>query len=176
MIMISVRDNGVALVLLMAYFGSRYCEAFSTVPCSPAAQCQYRSRPVMYAIGPLAITKKLADPKGYNQVVENKMKKDGLTRQQAEDEYNQFLENPPFYYALDKKEEYYKSLGYKDMFDGMIGEAEKEGKGDEVRERLAKFRQQSVLKAAGVLITFVVVFYLARLEYWKDPGSFLPGI
>jgi hypothetical protein len=58
----------------------------------------------------------------------------------------------------------------------MIGEAEKEGRGDEVRERIAKFRQQSVLKAAGVLITFVVTFLLARAEYWKDPDMFLPGI
>jgi hypothetical protein len=67
--------------------------------------------------GPLAQAKKLTDPKGYERVVQTKMKQDGLTRQQAEDDYNQFLENPPFYYALDKKEEYYKSLGYKDMFE-----------------------------------------------------------
>ena len=127
-------------------------------------------------MGPLARARKLSDPKEYERVVQSKMKKEGLTRQQAEDEYNTFLENPPFYYALDKKEQYYKSLGYKDMFEGMIGEAEKEGKGDEVRARLTKFKQQSVLKAAGVLITFATIYYFARVEYWKDPSAFLPGI
>ena len=128
------------------------------------------------APGPIATAKKLADPAGYNKVIETKMKQENLTRQQAEDEYNQFLENPPFYYALDKKEEYYKSLGYKDLFEGMIGEAEKEGKGEEVRGRIEKFRLQSKFKAAAVLITFCVVFYLARQEYWNDPDNFLPGI
>ena len=45
----------------------------------------------------------MMDPKEYNRIVEQKMAQEGLTRQQAEAEYNQFLENPPFYYALDKK-------------------------------------------------------------------------
>jgi hypothetical protein len=57
----------------------------------------------MARMGPLARAKKMMDPDEYNRVVEQKMAQDGLTRQQAEAEYNQFLENPPFYYALDKK-------------------------------------------------------------------------
>ena len=57
----------------------------------------------MAQMGPVARAKKMANPKEYNRIVEQKMEMDGLTRQQAEAEYNQFLENPPFYYALDKK-------------------------------------------------------------------------
>jgi len=57
----------------------------------------------MARMGPLARAKKMMDPEEYNRAVEQKMAQDGLTRQQAEAEYNQFLENPPFYYALDKK-------------------------------------------------------------------------
>ena len=57
----------------------------------------------MAQMGPVARAKKLMDPKEYNRIVEQKMAQEGLTRQQAEAEYNQFLENPPFYYALDKK-------------------------------------------------------------------------
>lgn len=57
----------------------------------------------MAQMGPVARAKKMIDPKEYNRIVEQKMAQEGLTRQQAEAEYNQFLENPPFYYALDKK-------------------------------------------------------------------------
>jgi hypothetical protein len=57
----------------------------------------------MAQMGPVARAKKMANPQEYNRIVEQKMEMEGLTRQQAEAEYNQFLENPPFYYALDKK-------------------------------------------------------------------------
>ncbi len=116
------------------------------------------------------------NPQDYDRVVENKMKQEGLSRKQAEDEYNTFLENPSFYYALDKKEEYYKSLGYKDIFEGMIGEAEKEGRGDEVRERLAKFRQTNRIKAYSVLTVFILSFCYIYNIYHEDPSNFLPGL
>jgi hypothetical protein len=54
-------------------------------------------------VGPMARLKKLQDPKEYNRVVEEKMKRSKMTREEAEADYNQFLENPPFYYALEKK-------------------------------------------------------------------------
>ena len=37
---------------------------------------------------------------------------------------------------------------------GVIGEAEKEGRGDEVRERIEEFKKQSQLKATGILLVF----------------------
>ena len=49
-----------------------------------------------------------------------------LARKEAEKEYNAYLDNPNNY-ALQKGEAYYKSLGYKKLMDGVIGEAEKEG-------------------------------------------------
>lgn len=54
-------------------------------------------------VGPMARAKKLMDPKEYNRVVEERMKKSNLSREEAEEDYNNFLENPPFYYALEKK-------------------------------------------------------------------------
>mmetsp|Transcript_5676 Transcript_5676/g.10763 ORF Transcript_5676/g.10763 Transcript_5676/m.10763 type:complete len:183 (-) Transcript_5676:77-625(-) len=126
-------------------------------------------------IGPMARLKKMQDPEEYNRVIEQKIKRSKMTREEAEADYNQFLENPPFYYALEKKEEYYKSLGYKDIFEGMIGEAVKEGKGDEMRQRIAKFRLQSKIKAATVLITAIVVFFWVQTIYNADPEHFLKG-
>jgi len=130
----------------------------------------------MAQMGPVARAKKMANPKEYNRIVEQKMEMEGLTRQQAEAEYNQFLENPPFYYALDKKADYYKSKGYKTMYEGMIGEAEKEGRGEEVRERLEKFQRTNKIKAASVLAVAIGSFLFARSAYWADPDTFLPGI
>jgi len=130
----------------------------------------------LFAMGPVARARKLMDPADYNRVVEEKMKQSGLSRRQAEEEYNAFLENPSFYYALDKKEEYYKSLGYKDIFEGMIGEAEKEGKGDEVRERLTKFRQTNRIKAYSVLALVGLSFFFAYNIYHEDPSNFLTGL
>lgn len=130
----------------------------------------------LFAMGPMARAKKAMDPQDYERVVQTKMKQDGLGRKQAQDEYNAFLENPSFYYALDKKEEYYKSLGYKDIFEGMIGEAEKEGRGEEVRERIAKFRRTSQIKAYSVLAVFILSFCYAYNLYHEDPSNFLPGL
>jgi hypothetical protein len=54
-------------------------------------------------VGPLALAKKAMDPKEYSRVVGERMKKSGMSRAEAEADYNSFLENPPFYYALEKK-------------------------------------------------------------------------
>ena len=70
----------------------------------------------------------------------------------------------------------YKSLGYNSIYEGMIGEAEKEGRGEEVRERLEKFQQTNKIKAASVLVVAIGSFLAARSAYWSDPDSFLPGI
>lgn len=133
---------------------------------------QLRASPM----GPIARAKKAKDPQDYERVIVTKMKQENMTRAQAEADYNSFLENPPFYYALDKKEEYYKNLGYKDIFDGMIGEAEKLGpeEGKEMRERIAKFRLRSKIKAYSVLLVTIAGLYFVRDIYNADP-NFLKG-
>jgi len=49
--------------------------------------------------------------------------------------------------------------------DGVIGEAEKEGKGDEVRARIAEFKKQSQLKAYAVIAFFICVLTYLNLTY-----------
>ena len=66
-------------------------------------------------------------------------------------------------------------MGYKDIFEGMIVEAEKEGKGDEMRERLAKFRLRSRIKAASVLIVAIVAVLWVQTIYEADPEHFMKG-
>lgn len=127
-------------------------------------------------VGPLARAKKAMDPKEYNRVVEERMKRDKLSRAEAEADYNSFLENPPFYYALEKKEEYYQKLGYKDIFEGMIGEAEKEGKGDEMRERISSFKRKSKIKAAAVLAVAIGGFFYIQSLYAENPMLFKGGL
>jgi len=73
--------------------------------------------------GPL---QKTTNRQEYNKVVDGLMYTRGITREEAEKEYNAYLDNPNNY-ALEKGEAYYKSLGYKKLMDGVIGEAEKEG-------------------------------------------------
>jgi len=160
-------------------FSPSIVDAF--VVTSPAAITTTTTRtkgqqPLFANMGPIARAKKAMDPQDYDRVVKQKMKQEGLTRQQAEEEYNSFLENPSFYYALDKKEQYYKSLGYKDIFEGMIGEAEKEGRRDEVREQMTKFRQTNQIKAYSVLFIFILSFAYTYNIYHQDPSNFLPGL
>lgn len=57
----------------------------------------------------------------------------------------------------------------------MIGEAEKEGKGDEMRERLNKFRLQSKIKAAAVLVLAILGLFYIQTIYNADPEHFLKG-
>mmetsp|Transcript_6789 Transcript_6789/g.9989 ORF Transcript_6789/g.9989 Transcript_6789/m.9989 type:complete len:187 (-) Transcript_6789:101-661(-) len=127
-------------------------------------------------VGPIARAKKAMDPKEYNRVVEERMKRDKLSRAEAEADYNSFLENPPFYYALEKKEEYYQKLGYKDIFEGMIGEADKEGKGEEMRERISSFKRKSKIKAAAVLVFAIGGFFYLQSLYAENPLLFKGGL
>lgn len=57
----------------------------------------------------------------------------------------------------------------------MIGEAEKEGKGDEMRERLNKFKLQSKIKAAAVLVVAILGLFYIQTIYNADPEHFLKG-
>lgn len=49
--------------------------------------------------------------------------------------------------------------------DGVIGEAEKEGKGDEVRARIEEFQKQSKLKGLATISFFIVLFFYYKLTY-----------
>ena len=150
---------------------------------------------------PLTTSLNLFKDKKYKQVVENLMTQKGLTRQEAEKDYDAYqwvrpyhtilarryglltpylfcslsrleYRNNPTGYALQKGEAYYRDLGYKSLMEGVVGEAEKEGRGDEVRERIAAFRKKSQLKAAGVLIVVVTAFcltsWLMGTKYFCD--------
>jgi len=113
------------------------------------------------SLGPL---QKLANKGDYNKIVEGLMQTKGYTREQAEKEYNAYLDNPNDY-ALQKGEAYYKSLGYKTLLEGVIGEAEKEGKGDEVKARIEEFKQQSQLKGLATITFFIAVFFYVKIFY-----------
>jgi len=116
--------------------------------------------------GPL---QKFSNPKEYNKVVENLMFTQGIDRKQAEKEYDAYLNNPNDY-ALNKGEAYYKSLGYKNLMDGVIGEAEKEGRGEEVRARIEKFNRESKTKGLITITSFIALgFYLKMTHPYVPP-------
>lgn len=94
----------------------------------------------------------------------------GLTKEEAEKDYDAYLENPTNY-ALQKGEEYYKSLGYKGVMDGVIGEAEKEGRGEEVRARIEAFKAKSRMKGLSVMGVAIT----ALLYYKLTAEPFIPG-
>jgi len=117
-------------------------------------------------IGPL---QKATNRKEYNKVVDGLMFTQGITREEAEKEYDAYLDNPNTY-ALNKGEAYYKSLGYKNLMEGVIGEAEKEGRGDEVRARIEKFNKESQLKGLATISTFIALgFYLKITHPYVPP-------
>lgn len=116
--------------------------------------------------GPL---QKFSNPKEYNRVVENLMFTQGIDRKQAEKEYDAYLNNPNDY-ALNKGEAYYKSLGYKSLMDGVIGEAEKEGRGEEVRARIEKFNRESKTKGLITITSFIALgFYFKMTHPYVPP-------
>jgi hypothetical protein len=49
--------------------------------------------------------------------------------------------------------------------EGVIGEAEKEGKGDEVRARIEKFREESKLKGLATISVFILLFFYYKLTF-----------
>ena len=70
-------------------------------------------------------------------------------------------------------EAYYKSLGYKSLMEGVIAEAEKEGRGDEVRERIDEFNKQSKLKGLATITFFIIAFFFYKASYVPDiPPSY----
>jgi hypothetical protein len=66
-------------------------------------------------------------------------------------------------------EKYYMSLGYKSLMEGVVGEAEKEGRGEEVRARIEKFKKQSQLKG---LATITIFFGL--VTYYNTVNPYIP--
>merc|ERR1712194_662086 len=110
--------------------------------------------------GPL---QKLTNRKEYNNVVDGLMFAKGITREEAEMEYDAYLQNPNDY-ALNEGEVYYKSLGYKSLMDGVIGEAEKEGRGDEVRARIKKFNDDSFVKGMATITFFILLGFYAKIS------------
>eukprot|EP00545_Synedropsis_sp_CCMP1620_P012817 CAMPEP_0119005406 /NCGR_PEP_ID=MMETSP1176-20130426/1702_1 /TAXON_ID=265551 /ORGANISM="Synedropsis recta cf, Strain CCMP1620" /LENGTH=161 /DNA_ID=CAMNT_0006957211 /DNA_START=35 /DNA_END=520 /DNA_ORIENTATION=+ len=119
------------------------------------------SSTTVLGIGPLA---KLANRDDYEEKVNNLMKIKGYSREKAEMEYDAYLDNPTNY-ALTKGEEYYKELGYKSLMEGVVGEADKRGEGDEVRQRLEDFKKQSQLKATGVLVVALSALVYFKLQF-----------
>mmetsp|Transcript_32065 Transcript_32065/g.65453 ORF Transcript_32065/g.65453 Transcript_32065/m.65453 type:complete len:145 (-) Transcript_32065:284-718(-) len=114
------------------------------------------------ASSPVSLTSlSLFKDKNYENIINNIMAQKNLSRSEAIKEYDAYKSNPNNY-ALQKGEEYYRSLGYKSLMEGVIGEAEKEGRGDEVRERVAAFKKKSQLKAAGVLLVAITAFVLSK--------------
>jgi DNA-directed RNA polymerase beta' subunit len=49
--------------------------------------------------------------------------------------------------------------------EGVMGEAEKEGKGDEVRARVEEFKKQSKLKGLATISFFIVAVFYYKLGY-----------
>jgi len=136
------------------------------------------------------------------QTVEQLMFINGLTEEEAKAEYNAYLENPNnyalakvskfnlvgckvfnlrchnvldhlFYSLIPQGEAYYQKLGYKSLMEGVIGEAEKEGRGDEVRERIEAFKRKSQLKAYSVIGTAIIVLFAYKISYDIDPTLFM---
>jgi hypothetical protein len=55
--------------------------------------------------------------------------------------------------------------------EGVMGEAEKEGKGDEVKQRIEEFKKQSFLKGIGTMTFFITVFaYYKSIYPYVPPG------
>jgi hypothetical protein len=139
------------------------------------------------SVGPL---QKITNKGEYEKVVTGLMQTKGYTREQAEKDYNAYLDNPTnyalqkvskififgcrktlFFFKLifvsswsslnglwnNQGEAYYQSLGYKSLMEGVIGEAEKEGRGDEVKARIEKFQKESKLKGLATITFFIVV-------------------
>ena len=82
-----------SLFLVLVAFGPLLCSAFmgQGIPRSFVSQTSLN-------VGPL---QKLTNKNEYNKVVEGLMQTKGLTREQAEKEYNAYLDNPNDY-ALQK--------------------------------------------------------------------------
>mmetsp|Transcript_19995 Transcript_19995/g.29428 ORF Transcript_19995/g.29428 Transcript_19995/m.29428 type:complete len:170 (-) Transcript_19995:160-669(-) len=108
--------------------------------------------------------------KDYENVVQGIMNTKGMTREEAEKDYNTYLENPNNY-ALMKGEQYYMDLGYNSLMEGVIGEAEKKGEGDAVKARIEAFKKKSQLKAYAVITVALSAFIYGKIQYDADPNS-----
>mmetsp|Transcript_25222 Transcript_25222/g.47415 ORF Transcript_25222/g.47415 Transcript_25222/m.47415 type:complete len:174 (-) Transcript_25222:25-546(-) len=106
-----------------------------------------------------------------NKILDEMVRQKSISREQAEAEYKKYKMNPNDY-ALMKGEEYYTSLGYSSLMEGVLAEAEKDGRGDEVRDRIEKFKKDSQIKAYGVIGVFILTFAACKVAYENDPSLF----
>mmetsp|Transcript_17516 Transcript_17516/g.27283 ORF Transcript_17516/g.27283 Transcript_17516/m.27283 type:complete len:153 (+) Transcript_17516:79-537(+) len=141
-----------------------FCAA-SVSTFTPSSSFVFRSR------GAVALN--LFGNKGedYDEVVEKLMKAKGFTREQAEKDYNLYLSNPNDY-MLDKGYDYYEALGYSNIMEGIMAEAEKSGTADSIREELAEFKRQSQMKAISIIGVFFGAFVYLKTVYDANPDAF----
>ena len=105
------------------------------------------------------------------KVIENIMSYKGMTFEEAEKDYNEYKQNPNDY-ALNKGQAYYESLGYKSLMEGVLGEADKQGTGDETRARIEAFKKTSQIKAFGFIGVTFGSFFGLKLYSESDPDGF----
>jgi hypothetical protein len=52
--------------------------------------------------------------------------------------------------------------------EGVVAEAEKEGRGDEVKERIENFKKKSQLKAYAVIGIAIIAFFSYKIQFDID--------
>jgi len=73
-------------------------------------------------------------------------------------------------------EEYYKGLGYKSLMDGVVGEAEKNGRGEEVKARIADFKKKSQMKAFSVISVALTALVYSKVTFDMDPANHIGNL
>jgi len=109
------------------------------------------------------------------RVISQLMDAQALTREEAEKEYKKFKINPNDY-ALEKGEEYYSGLGYKSLMEGVVAEAEKEGRGDEVRERIGEIRRGPAGAKRQQHINLAIQGYSSLRSSYKAPTHIINNL
>lgn len=73
---------------------------------------------------------------------------------------------------LDKGYDYYEALGYSNIMEGIMAEAEKSGTADSVREELEEFKRQSKMKALSIIGVVFSAFVYLKTMYDVNPDAF----
>mmetsp|Transcript_27619 Transcript_27619/g.41795 ORF Transcript_27619/g.41795 Transcript_27619/m.41795 type:complete len:169 (-) Transcript_27619:1634-2140(-) len=163
--------GGVVYFLMLVLITLANVDAFGVRPTVSSSKVRSISSPAASSLsmvfGPniAAEMEKKKNPKKYESTIQNLMKQNKLTRQQAEKRYGEFLADPDGF-ALRAAAQERKEKGYKDWKEQAIAKSDDP---EATRKRIEEFQKKSTLKA-----TAMITIFGSAAMYYSSINQFVP--
>mmetsp|Transcript_22553 Transcript_22553/g.34239 ORF Transcript_22553/g.34239 Transcript_22553/m.34239 type:complete len:167 (-) Transcript_22553:41-541(-) len=155
------------LLFLLLAVATTTVDAFVVGSATAVVSSTTTTSQLSMVVGPsiAAEIEKRKNPKKYEATITSLMKRNKLSRKQAQDRYAEFLADPDGF-ALRAAAAERKEKGYKDWKEQAIAKSDDP---EATRKRIEEFQKKSTLKA-----TAMITFFASAAMYYSSINEFVP--